>query len=216
MKRRGPKPRAIDTTWRPELAYVVGIFASDGNLGRDGMYLDVTSKDKDILENILSILDMNHIKIGKKNNGSSNEAYRIQFKRVLFYKWLMSIGLTPDKSKTISALDIPDQFFFDFLRGEWDGDGTIYCCKDNRWKNSYVVTLGFASGSRAFLEWLQIEINKRIATTGHIHKGKRALQLRYARKDSRKVFDAMFYENGLPHLHRKFTKSQKIFRMTGI
>jgi len=51
MGKRGPKPKSIDTTWTSELAYVVGIFASDGNLDKDGMYLDVTSKDKEILKN---------------------------------------------------------------------------------------------------------------------------------------------------------------------
>ena len=216
MGKRGPTPKVIDTTWRPELAYVVGIFASDGNLGKDGMYLDVTSKDKEIVENVKDILDMRHIKIGKKISGTGNWAYRVQFKRVLFHTWLVSIGLTPEKSKTISKIKVPNEFFFDFLRGEWDGDGTIYISKDKRWKNSHIVTLGFASGSEQFLIWLQKEINKRLRTTGHIHRGQRATQLRYARTDSRKVFDAMFYAKNLPHLPRKFAKAQKIFTMTGL
>lgn len=216
MKKPGPKPKFVDTTWTPELAYVVGVIASDGNLGKDGMYLDVTSKDREILEHVLRILNMTHIKIGKKYNGTGKEASRIQFKRTLFHSWLTSIGLTHKKSKTLGSLQIPKKFFFDFLRGEWDGDGTICCSKDKRWKNSYIVSIGFASGSIDFLTWLQNEINLRLKTTGHIHQSSRALQLRYARKDSQKLFEAMFYSKNLPYLQRKFTKAEKIFRMTGL
>lgn len=216
MAVRGPKPKIIDTTWTPELAYVVGVIASDGNLGKDGMYIDVTSKDRVILENILMILNMKHIKIGIKKSGSGNSAFRIQFKRVLFHRWLCSIGLTAQKSKTIRGLLLPDHLFFDFLRGAWDGDGTVYCSKDERWKNSLIVSLGFSSGSQMYLKWLQEEINRRLSTTGHISHGKKVSQLRYARADSRTVFDAMFYAMELPHLPRKFAKAQNIFTITGL
>jgi len=77
------------------------------------------------------------------------------------------------------------------------------------------VSIAFASGSIEFLEWLQQEINARLGTTGHIQHT-RASQLRYARKDSKKIFDAMFYSNNLPHLKRKFAKAQKIFTMNGL
>jgi len=213
VRKRGPKPKRIDTTWAPELAYVVGIFVSDGNLGKDGMYLDVTSRDKEIVQNVLQVLKMTHIKIGTKFSGNGNWAYRVQFKRVLFHQWLRSIGVTPDKSKTIGALDIPGALFFDFLRGVWDGDGTIYHARDKRWKSSYIVSISFAGASKTFLRWLHSEINSRLNTTGHICAGARVIQLRYARQDSKKLFNAMFYKPNLPHLKRKFTKAQKVFRM---
>ena len=159
---------------------------------------------------------MKHIKIGKKRSGQGHWAFRIQFKRVLFHKWLLSIGLSPNKSNTIGELEIPKDLFFDFLRGEWDGDGTISCSEDKRWVNSHAVSIGFASGSDIFLIWLQTEINVRLKTAGYIHRGKKVSQLRYAKKDTKKIFDAMFYSNNLPHLPRKFAKAQKIFKMTGL
>lgn len=206
----------IDTKWSKDLAYVVGIFVSDGNLGKDGMYLEITSKDKIVLKQVLRIIDMEHIKIGTKQSGIGGTAYRIQFKRVLFHKWLSSLGLVPNKSLTLSGLNIPGRYFFDFLRGVWDGDGTIYCTKDKRWENSYIVSIGFASGSKEFLNWVQKSINKRLGTTGHVRNGKRVLQLRYARTDSVKIFNAMFYTDDVPHLPRKFAKAQKIFKITGL
>lgn len=218
MGKRGPKPRFINTTWRPELAYVVGVIASDGNLGKDGSYIDVTSKDKDMLVSVLHILDMLHIKVGVKSTGSRSNtwAYRIQFRSITLHQWLVSIGLTPNKSKVIRRLHIPQDLFFDFFRGVWDGDGTIYCVQDKRWENSYVISIGIASASVDFLVWLQGEVNLRIGSTGYITHAKNVLQLRYARVDSKALFNAMFYQPNVPHLARKFAKAKKIFTIHGL
>ena len=219
MGRRGPKPKGrVDITWRPELAYAVGLITSDGSLSKDGRHINFTSKDIDLIKTFQDCLSLQDIKIGKKTRDKDSEKkyFQVQFGDVLFYKWLQSVGLMANKSLTISEVIIPNKYFFDFVRGEWDGDGTIVCSRDFRWKSSYAVSIGFASGSIEFLKWLQSEINKKLKTTGHLHKGNRVLQLRYARKDSKKLFDAMFYADNLPHLKRKFAKAQKIFKMTGL
>jgi hypothetical protein len=211
MGKRGPKPKNVDTTWASELAYVVGMFASDGNLGKDGMYLDVTSADIETIVTVKEILKLDNIKVGTKNNGST---YRLQFKRILFHQWLQSIGLTPDKSRTIGQLDIPDRYFFDFFRGVWDGDGCIYSYFDPRWKSSFMFYISIASASPNFLIWLQESIERLIGTKGKITVGsKNTEQLRFAKRDSRVLFAAMFYKKGLPHLPRKFAKAQEIFRI---
>lgn len=219
MGKRGPKPRGrVDTTWRLELAYVVGLIAADGSLSKDGRHINFTSKDLQLIKTFQRCLNLEDVKIGKKYGSKDKNRvyYQVQFGDVLFYDWLLSKGLFSNKSTTLASLEIPDQFFFDFVRGEWDGDGTIICCEDKRWVNSYVVSIGFASGSISFLKWLQKEISARLQTTGHFHQGKRVFQLRYARRDSKKLFNAMFYKRELPHLKRKFAKAQKIFTMTGL
>jgi hypothetical protein len=219
MKKRGPKPKGrVDTTWRPELAYAVGLLTADGSLSKNCRHIDFTSKDKDQVETFLRCLAIDDIKIGTKKSVHNKTTlyYRSQFGDVLFYDWLVTLGLSANKSLTLGPLHIPDEYFFDFVRGEWDGDGTIYCSRDKRWKNSFVVSIAFASGSIDFLMWLQNEINKRLGTTGHIKKGSKALQLCYARIDSKKLFEAMFYKQDLPHLHRKFAKAVEIFRMNGL
>ncbi len=109
MAKPGPKPKFFDTRWTLELAYVVGIFASDGNLGRGGMYLNITSKDIDLLQTILKILHKEHIKIGSKKGSYDTIVYQIQFKSAVLHSWLVSIGLTPHKSQTISQLTIPEK-----------------------------------------------------------------------------------------------------------
>ncbi len=209
--------RKGNPTWSSDLAYAVGLIVADGCLSSNGRHIDFTSKDLDQILTFQRCLGITHIAIGTKNSGTPNRsAYRVQFGDVVLYEWLVSVGVTPRKSLTIQKVDVPDALFFDFLRGEWDGDGTIYATRDKRWAHAVIVSLGFASGSVSFLQWLRASINARLGTTGHVYQSEHASQLRYGRKDSKKVFEAMFYADNLPHLARKFAKAQKIFRMCGL
>ena len=178
------------------------------------MYLDVTSTDKEILENVRTILNLN-VKLGVKRTGRGTCAYRIQFKRVLLHKWFRSIGLTPNKSKTIGALNVPDEYFFDFLRGVWDGDGSMYAFWDKRWKSSYMFYITFVSASPPFLVWIGETVERLSGITGRITPSTRSFQLRYAKGGGKKLFEYMFHadQNTMPHLSRKFAKAQKIFRI---
>ncbi len=217
MATRGLKPKGkVSLAWCTELAYAIGLIVADGSLSKDGLHIDFTSKDYDLVQTYLICLGATHIKIGKKYSGISKEKiyYRAQMGDVLFYRFLESIGLMPNKSKIIAGVKIKKKYFFDFLRGVWDGDGTIYISRDQRWKNSFAVNIGIASGSILFLEWIQNEINSRLDTGGFISKAKGVFQLRYAKKDSKKIFDSIFYRDNVPHLKRKFAKAQKIFTMT--
>lgn len=48
MGKRGPKPKKIiDETWRPNLAYAIGLIATDGYLSNDGLLVDLTSNDRE-------------------------------------------------------------------------------------------------------------------------------------------------------------------------
>ena len=215
MGKRGPKPKArISTQWSPPLAYAVGLLTTDGNLSKDGRHMNLTSKDLDQILTFQKCLGLT-VKIGQKKSGytGKKDSFRVQFGDVLFYQWLMSIGLTPNKSKTIGALKIPDKYFFDFLRGCFDGDGSIYAYWDPRWHSSYMFYLQFASASPSFLLWLQKTTYRLAATKGKIEPSTRSQQLRYAKAATLILFKKMFYAKNVLYLKRKFAKVQKIFKI---
>ena len=193
-------------SWNPEIAYLVGIFASDGCLSNNGRHLNITSKDTEILENVRTILGL-HTKIDTKRNGFGGYGKFIQFSDVALYDFLTAAGLTPAKSKTIARVNVPDFYYGDFLRGVFDGDGTIYGFWDPRWRNSLMYYTGFVSASRTFLEWLRRQ-NMRIAGTseGKIKRGTRAEVLNYAKNDSRRLFNLMYHNNQEFCLGRKRDK----------
>lgn len=201
--------------WSPGFAYVIGLITADGCLSKDGRHIDFTSKDLLLVEAFKKILGLKN-KIGFKGKGTypKGQYYRIQFGEVKFYRFLLGIGLTPKKSKTISALDIPDRYFVDFLRGYFDGDGFSYSYWDKRWKSSYMLYIGFASASRSYLIWLRDKIKVAWSIEGRIRAcGKTALQLAYAKKSSILLFKKMYYKDDIPCLERK---RFKIMRSLGI
>jgi LAGLIDADG-like domain len=212
-KRRGPKPQGSMPTWSANLAYVVGLIASDGCLSGDGRHIDITSTDVVLLKTALRILKKKN-RIVPKKSGHGGAAFRIQLGDVILYDWLISIGLTPRKSLTLGPIAIPDIFFSDFVRGLWDGDGTVYSYFDPRW-GTHMYYIAFATASRAFAEWLQGALFQLAHVSGHATevtpRGHNTMhQLRYSKAESQRVFRWMFYSRNLPHLPRKFAKMQKI------
>jgi hypothetical protein len=213
MKRRGPRPKNnIETKWSPELAYIVGLISADGNLSKDGRHISFTSKDLQLARLFKKCLKLK-VSIGKKSRSVEKEKkyFQVQFGNVLFYRWLVSIGLTPNKSKTLGKLKIPKKYFFDFLRGCFDGDGSMYAYWDPRWHSSFMFYLQFTSASHDFLVWLQDSIQKLAGISGRIRPARRSFQLSFAKENTRIVFNKMFYKNRLPCLQRKLLKAKSIF-----
>ena len=201
--------------WAPKFAYAIGLLTTDGNLYKDGRHIEFTSKDIELVKTFRKCMNLSGVKIGTKTSGFNDKKYpRIQFSNVRLYQELLNIGLTPNKSRTINELKIPDQYFFDFLRGCFDGDGTIYSFWDPRWHSSFMFYLNFASGSNYFLRWLQKKIKTLCNLNGNIGPGSNETYLlKYAKKEGEILFNKMFYSRNIPFLKRKYKKAKRIFEI---
>lgn len=212
----GPKPKEkVKIIWSPNFAYAMGLLATDGCLSCDGLLIDLTSKDREQLKNYLKCLNIK-VKIGSKSNGHGDKNLRVQFKNRLFYNFLLSIGLTPRKSLTMGKLAIPDEYFFDFLRGCFDGDGHSYGYWDPRWRSSFMFYTGLSSASRKFIDWISEEIKKRVMIVGHTTKSKSknpCYQIRFAKKESLEIIKKMYYNPDVVCLSRKRKKIEKFLKI---
>lgn len=215
MAKRGPKPkRIINDTWNSNLAYAIGLLATDGCLLNDGLLIDLTSKDREQLLNFSKCLGIN-FKISDKWNSNGDKQLRVQFKNRIFYDFLLSIGLTPKKSLTMGVLDIPDKYFFDFLRGCFDGDGSFYSYWDKRWRSSFMFYIEFISASKKHIDWLRKELKDRLNIFGHMVKdGKNSTyQLKYAKKESLEIIKKIYYDREVICLTRKRLKIEKALKI---
>lgn len=150
----------------------------------------------------------------KAAGSNPTKVYRIQFGNVEFYRWLRSIGLCPKKSKRLGAIIVPDCYFFDFLRGCFDGDGTIYSYWSPQWPNSFVFYFAIISASPNFLKWLQVKIYLLAGLCGNIVRGGSGTKkLSFGKTATKKIFQKIFYSEDLPCLDRKILKAKKIFRI---
>lgn len=208
----------IKIKWSPNFAYALGLLATDGSLSSDGRHFDLTSKDKEQLLNFMKCLNIK-VKIGHKISGySGRKTTRIQFGSVKLYKFLLEIGFTSAKTKTLGSLDIPSKYFFDFLRGHLDGDGCFYSYWDKRYKNSYMFYIVCTSTSKKHVDWIQKEIYKVLKIKGHRTRGKYdgVYNLKFAKNDSLKLIKSVYYNTEVTCLSRKRLKIEKALGIIGL
>ena len=214
MGKRGPKPKGkVKIEWSPDFAYAIGLLATDGNLSKDGRHISFTSKDLEQIINFESALKI-EVLISKKArlNKRGKRYHVVQFSDVTFFTFLISIGITPAKSKTLGKIKIPKVLFLDFLRGVLDGDGYIHSYFDPRWKSSFLWYLGFCSASPKFLIWIRKELFIRFGVKGHITKseGQSCQQLKYAKNEARLIVGRLYEDPTSLCLSRKKLKIQRI------
>lgn len=212
MGKRGSKPKnKVSIKWSPEFAYAIGLLTTDGNLSSDGRHFDFTSNDLEQIKNFMKCLGIK-VRVGFKVSGFTKKKYpHIQFGDINFYKFLLRIGLMPRKSKIIGELKIPDKYFFDFLRGHHDGDGTFYSYWDKRWESSFMFYTVFVSASKRHIDWIKGKLHEFLKIKGHItgNPQKSIYQLKYAKTESLKILNKMYYDKNVICLSRKRLKIEK-------
>ncbi len=209
--KRGPKPRGqVKLIWTSKFAYAIGLLTADGCLSKDARHIDFTSKDKVLVTLFKNCLGLRN-KIGKKYSGAGNLSYSIQFGDVLFYNFLLSIGLSPAKSKTIKYVKVPDHLFVHFLRGYFDGDGCSYSFYDSVFPKSYRFYVSFISASPTFVHWLREKINQMTTLRGHLsyYSASDYIQLRFAKKEAIVMAKYLYRKKSNLYLKRKYLKIQR-------
>lgn len=196
--------------WSCDFAYAVGLITTDGSLSKDGRHINLTSKDIDQILTFKRILGLKN-KVGTKYSSfaKTKQYFQVQFGNIKLYKFLLSLGLTPCKSKTLKSLKVPNKYFADFLRGHLDGDGYTYSYWDKRWKSSFMLYTCFISASKFHIIWLQEKINEIFKLKGSIKfEGKSTYSLKFAKKESLILLRKLYYRDGVSCLKRKHSKIQ--------
>lgn len=160
-----------------------------------------------MMENFKSALGITNKIVRYARGGEKEKRYfGLNHGNAKLYDFLTSIGLHPAKSKTIRSVIVPDKYFADFLRGEFDGDGTFYTFWDKRWPKSFCYKMAFASASMKFIVWLKNRLTALCNVRGYLHPGNGVINLEYVKGDTRKLAAFMYYRPGLLHLSRKRDK----------
>ena len=107
-------------------AYVLGLIAADGHVSKNGVLMfSFQTEDSAILDDIKVALRSNH-PIGEKHNGTSKT---LNITSSILCMRLKEIGLNNNKSKWFDfrcvLSHIPENLLHHFVRGFFDGDGSI-------------------------------------------------------------------------------------------
>ena len=154
-------PNAGRTTlpleWSDEMAYIVGLTATDGCLYTGRRKINFKSEDRQLVETYLSTLGRTN-RVKQERTRADGVVYFTEFHDSRLYEWFRCVGLTPRKSLTLGAIDVPDANLAPLARGLMDGDGgianfvhapTLATYPDYRYER-FIVS--FNSASRLHLE----------------------------------------------------------------
>ena len=152
------------SSWSSSMAYVLGVICTDGNLNPGRIRepwrsrststiptITVAQKEPELLEKILHLMNCDAKLIFHKERvyGSvkAGALYQFQIPNERMYDDIANLGLTPRKSLTLQFPNVPSECVRHFIRGCWDGDGSVYI---NKQTND--VSASFVSGSLQFVE----------------------------------------------------------------
>jgi len=111
--------------WTVDMAYILGFWFADGNMrirdGRKSFSICQMLSEKDLLQNILNVMGSKHpISCPKNREQATFEIYsKIMFDDLIY------LGGRIKKTKDMKFPIIPKEYIYDFIRGYFDGDGSI-------------------------------------------------------------------------------------------
>jgi hypothetical protein len=203
--------------WSPELAYAVGLTATDGCLSRDRRHITFDSKDLPLVETYLRCVQRADVRVVSVRTRNGGRAYRAAFSDATLYDWFFGLGIRPAKSLTLEGVTVPTAHFVHFVRGLLDGDGCVYVLRHRPtpklYPNYWYVRLWtyFTSGSRGHIEWLRRELGLWLQVNGYVERivregRKDFYRLKYGKIDSRVLLAALYADPAWPALDRKRRK----------
>jgi len=131
--------------------YLLGAFLTDGSVDLTSRRISIVSKDKDWLISIKDIVSPNNVvSVKPKSN-----CYCFRINNEFIMRWFIANNCVPNKSLIVKFPLIPEKFLGHFLRGLWDGDGSLYTTKSKSSKRARTqLRANIVSGSKDFSDSL--------------------------------------------------------------
>ena len=186
----------------PNVYYLIGLIAADGNVYAHRILIKLKSSDDSMLHDLKQWAEYSgNIQIRDTNDGFCPiRTSTFTFTSPDFVHRLNDIGITPNKSLTLKInteyfMGKRSRFIGDFIRGVFDGDGTVCRTKDN----SFIMNI--CSKSRQFVEDLMF-----ITNMGTIFRNKNDMFFWSIRSWERRQFYDLLYSNDCIKLGRKYKR----------
>ena len=218
-----------------EKAYWLGFIYADGCVYEDKsskslrLRFSLQSSDEEIILNFRKSINSNR-NIQMKEESSTiimgkkclqHKFWRITINSNIFCKHLINKGVIQRKSLTIkfpSHEQLPKELIPHFIRGYFDGDGSVFVSKEKHWRNKTIrdVIHCRIMGTFDVLSNIckEVEINPcLIKTEKKFNENTFDLRLRYNVKCKKLYF--YMYNNASIFLERKFLRFQKYLKFKG-
>ena len=195
-------------TWSPDMAWFLGYIYADGNLRVQTSHgcclrFECSCDDVELLYHAKRILDSHH-KIGTSQRVVSRDSSWLQVtSKALVMNLVNQHGVVPNKSNRDMPFPyVPDEYLCHFVRGYFDGDGTV---SDHGLGGKIVAFLG----TKQFITELHRKLYFRLGlfNTKLNQRTATCWKAQWQRgKDTLKLYEWMYSSDGLPCLERKKVK----------
>jgi len=202
-------------TWKEEMSYILGYIVADGciTISKERknrpFSLNITSVNKEHLYKIRKALDSNH-KISKKSGSGPNTiGYQLQIRNPVLTNDLINLRILPRKTYNLDPIKVPEKYFPDFVRGFFDGDGTVYIYNVNKVPQ---IKASFISSRLPFINSFNQELCRNLGIPikmvhRDLPKRKHQKLIRYYTDfyidDCEKLANFMYKNDPTLYLHRK-------------
>ncbi|WP_449540146.1 LAGLIDADG family homing endonuclease [Ferdinandcohnia sp. Marseille-Q9671] len=177
--------------WSNNMAYILGFILADGCISGETQTVTISPKEPEILDKIKKEVGSNQPLQQNKKTG----VYLLNLNSKILKEDLITLhGITPNKSLTVQFPNVPKEYLSHFIRGYFDGDGSVYT-------RGYFVS--FVGGSIDFMITLKELLGYHGFESRIIHKGKH-YRLYISGRKTIKNFHDWIYENKDIYLERKF------------
>lgn len=197
-------------------AWLLGFIAADGYLpitkgAKNRIIISLAEKDKEILERIAK--ELRYEGEIKRYLASDQKHYFVSlaFTSKKIRQKIEQYGIVNNKTFKLQHLpNLPKEYMIDFIRGFFDGDGSVYMTD----RPSSPLRISITCASKGFLEEIAnfLEQNLKVAHK-NLNKDHNNYCISYGHKDSEKICDA-FYNNNYISLQRKKDKYYEIINST--
>jgi len=179
--------------------YFIGLMATDGYIGKTDYTIQISLKDKEILEVFSKITNVPIYERFDKRFNSKIYSYRFRNKNL--HKYFSQIGITNNKTKNIK-IKIP--LTNHILRGIFDGDGSIF---KNNYNNNII---NIVSASEEFILQIKNYLENNNVRISSLIFHNNVFNINIYKKSEVKNFYNLIYENATLYIERKYIRFNAI------
>lgn len=187
-------------TWSRNMAYLFGFWCADGCIYGEKMFdITINMKDKYLIKQFAKELEYE----GNIYDYVNRQACRLNFSCKTIYNDIVNLGGQENKSRTLLFPNVPNEYLPDFIRGFFDGDGSVYNVKGNR------INTAFTCASKPFIDKLLQILKDKAGVLGGSYD-QRNYTIKFGNKDSYKIAEYIYKNNPELFLLRKRKKFIKL------
>lgn len=198
-----------------DMAYVLGLIASDGYVSKDTNHfgIDIQESDEELLYKIKRVLNYEGDIMHYTSNGGC-KASRIRVCSKTIKKDLEHYGIKPKKTFTLEPpFFLAPEYCISYIRGYFDGDGCIYTDFE-KYKYEWFI----CGVKKEVLNWMKDILLNKYGIVSKVYKTSTTLsqgdpfyQLAiYKKNDIKRLFEILYPPDSI-YMERKYKKMRELF-----